>query len=270
LLKKITWAALGVLALAFLGVGPAQAQQDPIRHGGWGGVSFGVRSVDVDALNDFLSKGDVGTAPGYWTYLGGQGHAILFDRMIAGVRGGYSYYSDQSEMEETAAFAPDGGVPRAAQFDDLDMELTATTLQIDLGYAVFNGRYRGLGFVYAGLGAGRTTLKLAGDVWQLGIGPGPGDLTFADRGNLVDRVTMSQNYVYTQVGFSYIWPVRFGEGTGGGFGAFMPGVTVGANLGLTETAWYASGEVVQNAPHLSPNGFFLQGEVSFGGGVAKP
>jgi len=254
-----------VFLAGFTGVAWAE---EPILHGGWGGFAIGVRSVDTTDLNDYLDELGIDGVSSFWPTLELQGHGVVFEHLVAGFRGGISAFAAEGDTGGVVAYGGASDRGATVDADGINMDMAATYFQIDVGYAVLNGPH-GFGFAYLGLGGGATRIYFEGDVWQAGIGPHPSEIAAADAALLKDEGEIRRSYLYTQVGFSYFWPVRFARSPYGAFGMFMPGVTAGLNLGLLDSGWEYRGDLYRGGPDLSPTGGFLQIEIAFGGGVKE-
>jgi hypothetical protein len=84
---------------------------------------------------------------------------------------------------------------------------------------------------------------------------------------LADEASIYRAVNYASIGFSYYYPVRFAESSFGGFGMFLPGVTVGANFEMMGAGWRDGDELYRNGPDLPFRNVFAQIEIAFGGGT---
>lgn len=257
----------GVVFLSVAVLAGAVAAQEPMRHGGWGGISLGARTVNVTSLNDYLDALDIDPLPRAWPMLGWRAHGLLFEHLVIGVSGDVSLFTREADGSvSTLSGADERGQSVTVRADDLKLTVLSSSAQLDAGYAVLNGPH-GLGYPFVALGGGATSLRFEGDVWRLGVGDSPGELAPAELGRLDDVGMLRQSYLYAQAGFTYFWPVRFARSHYGAFGMFMPGVTAGVNWGLTDNGWRDGGDLYRRGPDLTPSGVVLQLEIAFGGGV---
>jgi len=254
------------LLVCVIGAGVAFADE-PMRHGGWGGISLGARTANVTSLNDYLGALDMDPLPAAWPMIGWQAHGLIFEHIVFGLSGNIAAFSRESDGSVSMSSGPnERGQATEVRSDDLQLAVLATSAQLDVGYAVLNGS-SGLGYPYLAVGGGATNLVFAGDVWRVGLGESPSELSPDELAALDDEGTLRQGTMYAQVGFTYYWPVRFARSPYGAFGMFLPGVTGGVNWGLSENGWRDGEKLYRHGPDLTPTGVFLQVELAFGGGV---
>jgi len=249
-----------VIGLLLSGAAFARAGDRPMLYAGWGGFTLGLVTVDVGELNDFLEPARLEGVSPIWMTLGGHAYGLMFERLVLGLRGGVSFYNEEDSLD---AVATDG--TGRSYHSEISLDLLAQHFQFDVGYVVINGKW-GLAYPFVGLGGSTTRMKFEDDLWRLG-------LTLLDENEAgavtPDSLTLRKSQMYTSLGFTYYFPVRFAESMGGGFGMFLPGVSSGVNLALIDTGWRDDGELVTGGPDLDFTGFFFRVEVAFGGGVVR-
>ncbi|NLH50430.1 MAG: hypothetical protein GX444_17770 [Myxococcales bacterium] len=244
-IRRLVW-CLGIFGLL---AGPAWAGTEPIQFGGWGGISPGARYFAVADMNDYFESVNVDSLPPVWPVIGAQANGLLFEWLVVGGRGAW--------MKQSL----NGGLS--------DVTLTVASGEMDVGYAVLNGRY-GLAYPYVGLGGGASTLRFEQDGYAVRAFTEVDRRAAATASEPQDDLVYRKDVMIGSLGFTYLWPVRFVESeTHGGFGAFLPGVTLGAQAQLLETGWRKDGKLARGGPDWSLTGAFLQLEINFGGGTVK-
>ena len=222
---------------------------DGIQFGGHGGIHFGGLYWNVSKLNDFLDSADVDTLPYILPAIGGGGQAIIFEKVIIGARGSAVGYNL-------------GG-------NNMSVDVGISYGFLDIGYAAINSKQWLLATV-AGVGGSTVRITLDGDVTQLGL------QKYSDKfnpheqsGMLEDKLTMTTSGAIGHVGIALYHQVRFAQSEGGGFGAFLPGISAGWIFDIGRGGWEIDGEDVPEGPSFSPHGVYLQLELHFGGGITS-
>lgn len=263
-MKKSAIISVLVVVISLFVAMPVRAADQPMLYAGWGGFTLGMLTLDVGDLNDFLEPAGLDGISPIWLTLGGEAHGLLFGNLVLGLHGGASFHSAEESYAARASDASGMGYE-----GDISLDLLATYCQFDVGYAVINGKW-GLGYPFIGLGGSAVRMKLEDDIQRVGLGPLDEEAIFTgDDGETTSSLTLRKSQMYTSVGFTYFWPVRFAEGMGGGFGMFLPGLSAGADFALIDTGWRDDGELVTGGPDLDFTGFFIRMEVAFGGGVVR-
>ena len=245
--------AVFTVILILLAATPALAEFQPMRFGGWGGVSLGVQYLDLSDLNDFLDPVGFDEVSSLRPTIGLSGHAMIFDRILLGGRG--------SVMRVTA------------EADDIDMAFTSGWGQVEAGYVMYQGTY-GMVAPMIGLGGYGHSLHFEGDVWRMGYGDKPSETDnprIAEGLDLevLDSFDMHKGGVHGFLGLTYLFPVRFPQDTPG-FGVFVPSLTVGGTVDLLNDNWRDDdGDHVKGGPDIPFNTFYCVLEIGFGGGTTN-
>lgn len=239
--------------LLLLSAAAVFAGDEPIEFGGWGGLSIGASYLDLSDLNDFLDPVNFEKISSWRPYVGLAGHAIIFEKIVLGGRGGFSQVN--------------------ADDNDIELQFNAGWGQFEVGYAVLNGRY-GVLAPLLGIGGYGYNLTLDGPLWRLGHGLWEHDNadSIASGGRAIDKtpgkVNLSTGGLHSFIGVTYLYPVRFAQSEEGGFGMFLSGVTVGGTLQLLESGWrFDDGDELMGGPDIPFNTFFAVINIAFGGGT---
>ncbi len=217
---------------------PAAAQDaGPIELAGFGGLTLGVRYLNVTSVNHYLESAGA-TLPSDMPLLGVHAAALLGERFVIDGRG------------DTAFF-----LARGAR---LDAKYYCAGGSAEFGYAAVNNVY-GLAYPFVGAGGYQSVLSLPA-------------------GNRLDLVkwyngnnTARQTSAVVAVGFAYHYPVRLAVGeTEDRLAMFLGGIAAGATFNVGDRRWRdAGGHEIAGLGAQPLNTFFLNVDVSFGGGVAR-
>jgi hypothetical protein len=232
--KQFAASVLAMVCVA-LAAAPAAAGDEPIAFGGWLDASLGGRYFNVADLNHYTKPAGIEAQSPLWPTAGIQASGLIFEKLF------FSFGVGGSQDREKG----DHGV---------DMTLVSRYGELDVGWAVVNGR-AGLAYPFVGLGGAQTDLQFTGAVQRLGFDASS------------NGATASRSVAYATVGFTYFYPVRFGQNEDGDLGMFLPGISVGANFEAEGQGWIQGSQTLRGGPTLSYNSIFLRIEIGFGGGT---
>lgn len=236
---------LSLILILGLSMGATAAADSGFKYGGYGGISLGALAFDPQPINDWLADAGVQDIPSVIPVFGGGGHAILFERVIVGLRG--------------------AGFSTELRGDYLDADFNGGYGFLDVGYVAINHR-RWILAPVLGIGGAGANLKLKGDLVRFGIWEEPEE----DRTDSVgsQKASLGWGYLIGHTGLSFHHVVPFTETSA--YGAVLFGLSVGAVVQLTRNAYEDKDISDPGAlPSLDFNGAYVQLEINFGGGIDR-